>query len=264
MIRPSRHHGNRHGRSEEARRAVLEAADGLLVEKGFTGVTMEGIALRAGVAKQTVYRWWSTKTEVLLDAFLEDSAEELVPPDHGDLAADLRDYLRRLAHFLGGSESGAVFRALIAQAQHDPAFAAVFRERHLDAQRARDRLPLERARDRGELPGSVDVAAETERLVAPLYYRVLVTGEPLDEAFADAVAPARELSGRVRDPDRFAALLGRYTGCAVPAGATSGDGFALGPLTVRLTRSADGVDVVVAGVVDRVLAARVETLFDVL
>jgi AcrR family transcriptional regulator len=52
----TRHHGNRHGRSEEARMAVLAAADDLLVERGFAGVTMEGIAARATVAKQTIYR----------------------------------------------------------------------------------------------------------------------------------------------------------------------------------------------------------------
>src|SRR3954467_3442146 len=119
-----RHHGNRHGRSELARQAVLEAADDLLVAKGFAGVTMEGIAARAGVAKQTVYRWWPSKTDVLVDAFLQDLAEEATPPDHGDLALDLRAHLRQLARFLGESDPGAVFRALIAQTQHDPAFAA--------------------------------------------------------------------------------------------------------------------------------------------
>jgi AcrR family transcriptional regulator len=80
-----RHHGNRWGRSEQARRAVLEAVDGLLAERGFAGVTIEGIAAAAGVAKQTIYP--------------------------------------------------AVCRALIGQAQHDPAFAAVFRSRFLRAQR---------------------------------------------------------------------------------------------------------------------------------
>lgn len=179
------HHGNRHGRSEQARQAVLEAADGLLVEKGFTGLTMEGIAARAGVAKQTVYRWWPSKTDVLVDAFLQDLAEELTPPDHGDLTLDLRAYLRQLAHFLGQSDPGAVFRALIAQTQHDPAFAADFRARYLDEQRRRDRLPLERAVQRGQLPTDLDLTAETDQLVGPLYYRVLVTGEPIDEDFLD-------------------------------------------------------------------------------
>ncbi|MBV8136245.1 MAG: helix-turn-helix transcriptional regulator, partial [Deltaproteobacteria bacterium] len=51
------HHGNRYSRSEEARQAVLEAADNLLVEVGFAAVTIEGIAARAGVGKQTIYRW---------------------------------------------------------------------------------------------------------------------------------------------------------------------------------------------------------------
>ena len=86
----SPHHGNRHGRSEDARQAVLQAADDLLVAKGFAGVTIEGIAAAAGVAKQTVYRWWSSKTDVLLDAFLEDAVEELTPADHGDLERNLR------------------------------------------------------------------------------------------------------------------------------------------------------------------------------
>jgi hypothetical protein len=69
------HRGNRHRRSEEARIAILEAADNLLVERGFTALTMEGIAAAAGVAKQTIYRWWRSKTEVLMDALLEDVAE---------------------------------------------------------------------------------------------------------------------------------------------------------------------------------------------
>ncbi|MFG3280372.1 TetR/AcrR family transcriptional regulator [Streptomyces sp. NPDC048111] len=181
----ARHHGNRHGRSERARQAVLEAADDLLVEKGFAGVTIEGIAARAGVAKQTVYRWWKTKTDVLLDAFLQDAAEALTPPDLGDLASDLRAHLRQLALFLTESDAGAVFRALIGHAQHDPAFAAALRSGYLDEQRRRDRLPLERAVERGRLAAGLDMAAEIDQLVGPVYHRVLMTAEPVDEAFTD-------------------------------------------------------------------------------
>lgn len=183
----ARHHGNRHGRSEEARAAVLHAADDLVAEKGFAGVTMEGIAARAGVSKQTVYRWWGSRTEVLLDAFLQDVAEEDEPHETGDLGADLRGYLHRLASFLGGSDAGAVFRALIAQAQHDAAFAREFRARHLEPQRRRDRLLLERAVERGALPAGLDAAAEADRLVGPVYYRVLVAGEPVPRDFTDAL-----------------------------------------------------------------------------
>jgi len=182
-----RHHGNRHGRSEDARQAVLKAADDLLAEKGFAGVTIEGIAAAAGVAKQTVYRWWSSKTDVLLDAFLEDAAEELTPADLGGLERDLRAHLRHLSRFLTKADAGAVFSALIGHAQHDPTFAARLRAHYLDEQRRRDRLPLERAIARGELPAGFDTAAAVDQLVGPIYHRVLVTGDPVTNAFVDGI-----------------------------------------------------------------------------
>src|ERR1700683_340764 len=94
------HRGNRHRRSEAARQAVLEAADDLLVERGFAGLTVEGIAARAGVAKQTIYRWWASKTDILFDALTLDAAEFFTPADHGDLGRDLQDQLGQLAAFL--------------------------------------------------------------------------------------------------------------------------------------------------------------------
>jgi AcrR family transcriptional regulator len=182
-----RHHGNRHGRSEDARQAVLRAADDLLAEKGFNGVTIEGIASAAGVAKQTVYRWWSSKTDVLLDTFLEDAAEELALADHGDLERDLRAHLRHLARFLSVGDAGAVFKALIGHAQHDPEFATTLQVHYLDEQRRRDRLPLERAIGRGELPADFDTTAAVDQLVGPIYHRVLVTGDPVTDAFVDGI-----------------------------------------------------------------------------
>lgn len=181
------HRGNRHGRSEAAREAVLRAADDLLVEKGFSGVTMEGIAKAAGVAKQTVYRWWGSKTEVLMDAFLEDAAAALEPPDTGRLDSDLRAHLRDTAHFLTTDDAGAVYRALIGQAQHESELAQTFRSRYLDDQRTRDQKPFLRAIERNELPPETDVAALAEWLVGPVHHRVIVTGEPIDDAFLDAV-----------------------------------------------------------------------------
>jgi AcrR family transcriptional regulator len=179
------HRGNRHGRSEEARQAVLEAADNLLVENGFAGVTIEGIAARAKVAKQTIYRWWSSKTDILMDAFVEDAAEALNPPDCGDLGADLRIHLSNCAQFLTQSDAGAVFRALAGQAQHDPKVAARFRADYLSQQRSRDRLPLQRAIERGELRRDTDIDLAVDQLLGPIYYRVLVTGEPVPGEFTD-------------------------------------------------------------------------------
>ncbi|WP_394621595.1 TetR/AcrR family transcriptional regulator [Lentzea sp. JNUCC 0626] len=189
MTSDTAHRGNRHGRSEQARSAVLEAADDLLAEKGFAGVTIEGIAARAGVAKQTIYRWWPSKVDVLLEAFTEDMAEHLTPPDTGDLATDLRTHLANLAGFLTTSDPGAVFRALTGQAQHDPALATRLRDDHLSHQRTRDRLPIERAIARGDLP-DLDVDVAVDQLVGPVHYRVLVTGAPVPRAFTDDLVAA--------------------------------------------------------------------------
>jgi AcrR family transcriptional regulator len=182
------HHGNRHKRSEEARQAVLEAADDLLAERGFSRLTIEGIAARAGVAKQTIYRWWPSKTDILLDAFADDAAQDLSPPDSGDLGRDLRIHLSRLADFLTRSDAGAVFRALAGLAQHDAAVAARLRAGYLSQQRDRDRLPLLRAVDRGQLLPGTDIDLAVEQLVGPIYYRVLVTGQPVPSEFTDRLA----------------------------------------------------------------------------
>jgi AcrR family transcriptional regulator len=177
------HRGNRHGRSEQARLSVLEAADDLLVEKGFAQLTIEGIAQRAGVAKQTIYRWWSSKTEILLDAFLADAAEDLNPRGTAGAAEDLNPRgtddvaanLRRLAWFLTRSDAGAVFRALMAEAQHDPALAERLRAEYLDKQKER--------------AGFTD-GALFDRLVGPIYYRALVTGEEITDRFIDDLVTA--------------------------------------------------------------------------
>jgi AcrR family transcriptional regulator len=158
---------------------VLQAADNLLVENGFAGVTIEGIAARAGVGKQTIYRWWSSKTDILLDAFLEDAAEQLIPPDLGDLGTDLRSHLRNCAEFLSKSDAGAVFRALVGEAQHDKQLASRLRSQYLREQGIRDRVPLQRAMERGEISPDVDVEMAIDQLMAPIHYRILVTGEPV-------------------------------------------------------------------------------------
>jgi AcrR family transcriptional regulator len=198
-----RHHGNRHGRSEPARLAVLEAVDDLLVERGFAGVTIEGIAARAGVAKQTIYRWWDSRTDILFDALAQDAAEFFTSPDTGDLGADLRARLRELAAFLTKTDAGAVLRALAGQAQHDPAVAARFASEFMAGQRELDRQPFARAASRGEPSASIDADLAIDQLVGPVYYRVLITGEPVTPEYTDALvgrflggAGGPSLSGR--------------------------------------------------------------------
>jgi AcrR family transcriptional regulator len=176
-----------HRRSSRARDAVLEAADDLLVERGYAGVTIEGIAERAGVAKQTIYRWWPSKFEILMDTFLEDAEGQLKIPDTGSTAEDLRDHLRRLASFLTDQPAGQVMRALIGQAQHDREVAVVFQRRYLDERRALDRTILERGVARGDVRDDVDLDLLLDVIYGPVYHRVLLAGLALDEQFINAL-----------------------------------------------------------------------------
>ena len=174
-------------RSDRARIAVLHAADDLLVERGYAAVTIEGIAARAGVAKQTIYRWWPSKFDVLMDTFLQDAEGALRIPDTGSTAGDLRQHLRQLARFLTESPAGKVLLALIGQAQHDEAMAAVFRRRFLDERRALDREILERGLARGDIRPDTDLELALDLIYGPVYHRVLLTGLPVDPAFTDGL-----------------------------------------------------------------------------
>jgi AcrR family transcriptional regulator len=185
--------------------AVLEAADDLLVERGFASVTIEGIAARAGVAKQTIYRWWPSKIDILFDSLTADAAEYFTLTDHGDLGADLRDQLSQLAAFLSKTDEGAVFRALAGQAQHDAAVATRFESEFVTRQRERDRAAFLRARERGQLPADTDIDLAIDQLVGPVYYRVLVTRQPVPPEFTDALvasylARAATQPGQDRQP----------------------------------------------------------------
>ena len=108
-------------RSEAARAAVLHAADDLVVELGYAAVTMKAIAERAGVSRMTVYRWWSTKAEVLFEASVHDARAELALRPSGDEQHDLTVFLAALIGFLSRSDAGIAYRALIGEAQHDEA-----------------------------------------------------------------------------------------------------------------------------------------------
>jgi AcrR family transcriptional regulator len=176
-----------HRRNERARLAVLEAADDLLVERGFAGVTIEGIAARAGVAKQTIYRWWPSKVEILLDTLVEDAEGALAPRPGGPVREELREHLYRVSRFLEAEPAGRVLLALIGQAQHDPEMAVTFRRDYVETQRARDRTILQRGIASGELPADLALDDTLAALHGPVFYRALVTGEPACREFTDAL-----------------------------------------------------------------------------
>ncbi|KJY46336.1 TetR/AcrR family transcriptional regulator [Streptomyces sp. A1547] len=180
-------------RSDRSRRAILDAALALVGEVGYDKLTIEAIAARAGVGKQTIYRWWPSKAAVLLDASLalfgdaETEAGWSGFPDTGDLAADLKLVLRMTVDQFNDEKYDAPTRALTAAGATDPQLGARFTEQLLEPQLALYEERLRAAREAGQLASDVDLRLTVEMLVGPLTYRWLLRTAPLTHAYADAL-----------------------------------------------------------------------------
>ena len=186
------HAGNR--RDETARLAVLHAADDLLVEHGFGALTIEAIARRAGVAKQTIYRWWPSKVEILLDTLIEDVDKQVPVRSEVPTIDDVRRYLHAFAQFLADDPAGRVLLALLAEAQHHPGTAARLHERYLGPRRARERDLLARGVAAGEFTLRLAADPTLDALVGPIVYGAVtgssVPGELIDTLVEAMLRPA--------------------------------------------------------------------------
>ncbi|MCB5182765.1 TetR/AcrR family transcriptional regulator [Streptomyces antimicrobicus] len=180
-------------RSDRSRRAILDAALALVGEAGYDKLTIEAIAARAGVGKQTIYRWWPSKAAVLLDASLALAGDAESEggwegfPDTGDLAADLKHVLRATVDQFNDAKYEAPARALTAAGATDPALGAEFTAKLLEPQLALYEARLRSAREAGQLAEDTDLRLAVEMLVGPLTYRWLLRTAPLTHAFADAL-----------------------------------------------------------------------------
>ncbi|MBL1289424.1 TetR/AcrR family transcriptional regulator [Streptomyces sp. NE06-03E] len=186
-------------RSDRSRRAICDAALALVGEVGYARTTIEGIAARAGVGKQTIYRWWPSKAAVLLEAFLAESARRSQEvgeagedgaygiPDTGDLAADLKLVLRTTVDGLNDPVSAAPTRALAAEGIIDPALGAQFVENLLEPQLQLYVTRLRAAQEAGQVRADIDPRIALELLIAPLTHRWLLRTHPLTHAYADQI-----------------------------------------------------------------------------
>jgi AcrR family transcriptional regulator len=175
-------------RSEHSHRAIVAATQELLVELGYRQLTIEGVAARAGVGKQTIYRWWPSRAALVLEAYLAGSDAISPPADSGSTREDVRSLLVWLADVLAQPIGGRVVAGLVADLQHDPDLADGFRRDVVPARRRAMLAALERGRDRGEIRPDADLAVAVDALHGAVFYRLLLSGEPLDEEFAERVA----------------------------------------------------------------------------
>ncbi|WP_406478602.1 TetR/AcrR family transcriptional regulator [Streptomyces sp. NBC_01615] len=182
-------------RSERSRRAIHAAALELVGEVGYPKTTIEGIAARAGVGKQTIYRWWSSKADVLLDAFMdlgEQAAraagqESYEIPDTGDLAADLKLVLRATVDELLEPRFEAPARALAAEGVVNERLGVEFVTKLLEPQLQLYVRRLRSAQDKGAVRQDIDPRIALELFVSPLAQRWLQRTGPISYEYTDTV-----------------------------------------------------------------------------
>jgi len=170
-------------RSERAHRAVLEAAADLLLEGGLGAATIEAIAARAGVSKVTIYKWWPTRGAVAVEAYFYRYHQTMDFQDTGDLASDLRAQIAGVLKAFRG-RAGAVMAALIGEAQSDPDLAETLRASWIEPRRVASATVVQRAIDRGEVRADVDVQLLLDQIYGPIYFRLLLGHQPLDDSLA--------------------------------------------------------------------------------
>jgi AcrR family transcriptional regulator len=166
----------RRGRPRDAgaREVILDATLVLLAERGFHATTMDSIAELAGVGKNTIYRRWSTKDDLIIDAILHFTADlELRAGPHDDVYSRLLEYARSLARFYADPLASRLVPALLGELQRDPAFADVYAERVVGPLREPIVALLELARERGELRADSDPDQIADMLVGPGFLRML-------------------------------------------------------------------------------------------
>lgn len=189
-------------RSPEADKAILAAAVDLLADEGYAGVTMEGVAARAGVGKATVYRRWPCKSALIVDAVTACRERACPPADTGSARDDLLVFVRGFMNHLRTSDAGRVMPALVAELARSPELAAAFREEFVLPRRARVLEAVRRGVERGEVRAGVDAEVVADGMIALLMHRFLVTGMEIDDDL-----PARVLDilwrGIAADPQEI-------------------------------------------------------------
>jgi AcrR family transcriptional regulator len=179
-------------RSEQARRAVLDAALMLCRRDGYAHVTMKGIADEAGVGRQTVYRWWPAKSDVLLEALREFADRELPKVAlTGDALRDVHVVLKLTFRALR-DVTGKAISGLMADAQHDPDLSDRLQSTVIGPRRAALREILEHGVAAGQLTRAVQPTLVVDLVFGTMWYRMLSHHAPVDDRLA------RDLTNVVR------------------------------------------------------------------
>ena len=185
-------------RSEAARQSVLEAMRAAVVAGAYEAVTIEGLAESAGVAKQTIYRWWPSKSAILGETLLEGDLpiSDASVPMTDDIGADLRSWFTAMSTETARPEGIAIARALIAVTATDHELGLALNERLASPIRRWVAERIARGQVDGQVRADVDADAIADQLIAMASYAALI-GQPLSAERVEETV-ARLLRGIAR------------------------------------------------------------------
>jgi AcrR family transcriptional regulator len=199
------------GRPRDARadRAILDTTLELIAERGVHGFRTEDVAALAGVGKGAIYRRYPSKDELVRAAVAALVNEQIAVPDSGSTRADLLALMREAVELYRGTLPGRLMPNLVGAMAQRPELARAVRDGFLAGRRAALTVVLRRGVERGDLRSDLDYELALDVLGGPLFYRLLITGGPLDEPLAEGVAelilrgfapdePANATSARAR------------------------------------------------------------------
>jgi AcrR family transcriptional regulator len=181
----------RPGRPRDARadEAILDAAVEVLAGQGPSGFTVDAVAARAGVGKATIYRRWPSRGALMLDTAHHRIGLEVEDPDTGSVADDLVTILVDLGLKLRQTHAGRVLPVVMSEAAVSPEMRPILASFVAD----RRRLPtliVERGIARGELPVTTDGQLVLDVLGGTVFFRVLLSDQPVDEPVVRTVVEA--------------------------------------------------------------------------
>jgi len=175
------------GRSERVRLAVLHATLDELAVTGYADLTVDAVAERAGVHRTTLYRRWGSAEGLVAEALLFGTEQDWEAPDTGTLEGDLAALGRELVHFFTTPGLSALPIASISAAFQSSRAAESLREFYVD-RHARCAVVVDRAVTRGEIPEGTDGAEVIRAATAPVFYRLFISRERVDDDAADTAA----------------------------------------------------------------------------
>lgn len=172
-------------RDPAVHQAILDATVLLLERNGYRSLTIEAIAAQARVGKQTIYRWWRNKAELVMEAYIAAGTQRVPEVDTGDVATDLEAILIPVFTLNADYRSGGAManKGMMAEAQLDPEFHRIYAALHRSWWGPLATV-LERAQARGQIRTDVQPQDLVDIMLGASWYRVLLEHGPLDEAFA--------------------------------------------------------------------------------